>query len=86
MPRSPEVCGLGSLCLIQGLWDFLLLLLALFSEITKITKNLFKLRLRPPQIDQILPFFPNSEKRDFLRKKYRGLGVWSNLEIDELVR
>ena len=44
------------------------------------------LRFRPPQIDQILPFFPNSEKRDFLRKKYRGLGVWSNLEIGELVR
>ena len=35
VPRSPEVCGLGSLCLIQDLWDFLLLLLALFSEITK---------------------------------------------------
>ena len=35
VPRSPEVCGLGSLCLIQALWDFLLLLLALFSEITK---------------------------------------------------
>ena len=37
VPRSPEVCGLGPLCLIQDLWDFLLLLLALFSEITKIT-------------------------------------------------
>ena len=44
------------------------------------------LRLDPPQIDQILPFFPNSENRDFLGKKYRGLGVWSNLEIGELVR
>ena len=37
VPRSPEVCGLGPLCLtdLLDLWGFLLLLLALFSEITK---------------------------------------------------
>ena len=37
VPRSPEVCGLGPLCLTEllALWGFLLLLLALFSEITK---------------------------------------------------
>ena len=37
MPRSPEVCGLGPLCLTEllALWGLLLLLLALFSEITK---------------------------------------------------
>ena len=39
VPRSPEVCGLGSLCLIQALWDLLLLLLALFSEITENEMN-----------------------------------------------
>ena len=41
VPRSPEVCGLGPLCLTEllGLWVFLLLLLALFSEITKKIKR-----------------------------------------------
>ena len=44
------------------------------------------LRFRPPQIDQILPNFRKSKNRDFLGKKYRGLGLWPNLEIGELVR
>ena len=40
VPRSPEVCGLGPLCLTEllALWVFLLLLLALFSEITKFAR------------------------------------------------
>ena len=38
------------------------------------------------KIDQFLPLFRNSENRDLLGKKIRGLGVWSILEIGEFVR
>ena len=37
-------------------------------------------------MDQFLPLFGNSENLDFVRKKSRGLGVWSILEIGEFVR